>query len=477
MQVELTNKPNSEIIAVAMFQGEEQKNAKTYNLDINTFKAKPGVCQTVLLSKNSKVIFAGLGKKEDYNSELLKKAVAKITAVAAVFKAKEITIDATCVESNSVSSIIEGVVLGQYAFLKYKTNGDKTERVEIEKLNIVLNANKKELETQAKTALVIANAVNYCRDLANEPANVATPNFLAQTATTLAGKNIVVTVLDKQELQKLECNSLLSVSQGSIQPPVMVVMEYKPAKYNKTISLVGKGITFDSGGISLKPGKDMDQMKFDKSGACAVIGSVKAIAELQLPIRVVGVFAATENLPSGSASKPGDVVKAYNGKTIEILNTDAEGRLILADALSYTEKNYKPDCIVDIATLTGACVVALGNGVSGLMSNNAELTQKVIQAGEESGDRCWELPLWPEHDEKVKSDIADVKNLGSPEGSGGAISGAAFLKAFVDKTPWVHLDVAGTAWTTSQRDYYSKGATGVGVRLFVKLCQNLAMEK
>ncbi len=478
MEVELTNKANSGVIGVLMFQGEEEKSAKAYDVDLGAFKAKTGSCQAVFLSANRKVIFAGLGKKADYTAETLKKAAGRITAAAATFKTSELIVDASNIDKSSgiVTAVVEGVGLSQYAFLKYKTNGDKNDRVEIQKVKLVANGDKKQLEAEAKTAQVVVNSVNYCREMANEPGNVATPLFLAETAKKLAGKNVAVTVFDKKKLQELGCNALLSVAAGSAQPPVMAFMDYKPVKYSKTIALVGKGITFDSGGISLKPGKDMDLMKFDKSGACAVIGSVKAIAELQLPIRVVGVFAATENLPSGSASKPGDVVKAYNGKTIEILNTDAEGRLILADALSYTEKNYKPDYMVDIATLTGACIVALGNCASGLLSNNTELAKKVVEAGEESGDRCWQLPLWQEYEERIKSDVADVKNLCSPEGSGGTITAAAFLKAFVASTPWVHLDIAGTAWTTSQRDYYSKGATGVGVRLFVKLCQNLAKE-
>lgn len=269
------------------------------------------------------------------------------------------------------------------------------------------------------------------------------------------------------------CNALLSVARGSVEPPVMVVTDYKPAKFSKTLALVGKGITFDSGGISLKPGKDMDQMKFDKCGACTVVGAVKAASELQIGTRIIGVFAATENLPSGSASKPGDIIHAYNGKTIEILNTDAEGRLILADALSYTIKELKPDYVVDIATLTGACVVALGNSCSGLMGNDSQLIKMVKESGEESGDRAWELPLWPDYEEKVKSDVGDVKNLGAPEGSGGAITAAAFIKAFVGNSKWAHLDVAGTAWTTSPAGYYSKGATGVGVRLFAKLAKKM----
>jgi len=204
-----------------------------------------------------------------------------------------------------------------------------------------------------------------------------------------------------------------------------------------------------------------------------VVGAVKAVSELNIATRVIGVFAATENMPSGSASKPGDIVRAYNGKSIEILNTDAEGRLILADALSYTIKEHKPDYIVDIATLTGACVVALGSAASGLMGNDSQLVKMVKECGEESGDRVWELPLWADYEEKVKSDVAEVKNLGAPDGGAGTITAAAFLKAFAGNSKWAHLDVAGTAWTTSPAGYYSKGATGVGVRLFTKLAKKM----
>ncbi|MBI4406715.1 leucyl aminopeptidase [Candidatus Micrarchaeota archaeon] len=332
---------------------------------------------------------------------------------------------------------------------------------------------KEAIGQKAGQTLLISNAVNYCREISNEPANVATPTFLAREAEKLAGKNVAITVLDKKKLEELECGALLSVAAGSTQPPVMTVLDYKPQNYSKTIALVGKGITFDSGGISIKPAKEMDQMKFDKSGACAVIASVKATNELSLPIRVIGVFAATENLPSGSASKPGDIVKAYNKKTIEILNTDAEGRLILADALSYVIDKYKPDYAVDLATLTGACAVALGSPASGLLSNNDELADMVLKAGEESGEKCWRLPLWKEYEERIKSDVADVKNLADPDREAGAITAAAFLKQFVGQTPWAHVDIAATAWATTPRGYYSKGATGVGVRLCVKLCQNL----
>ncbi len=478
MQIELVNSPKTAVIGVVLFEGQEAKTCKQYG--VSEFKAKQNVSQIVVATTDKKIIFGGLGKKELYNEETLKKAVAKIVSVASQFKVKEITIDASTIDKPMASSttsplnaIIQGAALSQYAFSKYKSQTE--EIVTIEKLCIVTNAKAASVEVsnEVKNALTIVNAVNYTREIANEPANVATPTFLANEALKLKNKNVTVTILDKKKLEELGCNAILSVAAGSVQPPTMAIIDYKPQKYTKTIAFVGKGITFDSGGISIKPSKAMDEMKFDKSGACAVIGALKAINEMQLPIHVIGVFAATENLPSGSASKPGDIVKAYNGKTIEILNTDAEGRLILSDALAYTEKNYKPDYMVDISTLTGACVVALGQMCSGLMANNEAFADQVMQAGNETGDRCWKLPLWPEYEEKIKADNADVKNLGDETGAG-TIIGAAFLKQFVEKTPWVHLDVAGTAWTTQPRGYYAKGATGVGVRLFVKLCENLA---
>ena len=271
-------------------------------------------------------------------------------------------------------------------------------------------------------------------------------------------------VFEKAELQKMGMNAFLSVSAGSVQPPKLIVLEWHPANASDTVAVVGKGITFDSGGISLKPANDMDKMKFDKSGACAVLGIMRAASELKLPVHVVGVIAATENLPSGSASKPGDLVKAYSGKTIEILNTDAEGRLILADAIAYAEKHYRPSAIIDMATLTGACVIALGDCASGLLSNNDELAERLRVAGDYSGERVWRLPLWDDYGEKIKSDFADVKNTG--DGTSGTITAAMFLKNFVgENTPWAHLDIAGTAWVTKQKGAFNLGSTGVGVRL------------
>ena len=263
----------------------------------------------------------------------------------------------------------------------------------------------------------------------------------------------------------------MGVAQGSAQPPKFIILDYNArAKNNKeTIVLVGKGITFDSGGICLKPSKDMDQMKSDMSGGAAVMGAIKAISKMKLPQHVVGLIPCTENMPSGSAIKPGDIIKVYSGKTAEIANTDAEGRLILADALAYAEK-YKPQAVIDLATLTGSCVVALGTVVTGMLGNNEELKKRVKVAGEKSWERVWELPLWDEYQEQIKSDIADIKNVGGPYA--GAITAACFLSKFSEKYPWVHLDIAGTAFCDKASAYIQKGATGIGVRLIVQLVQN-----
>ena len=261
--------------------------------------------------------------------------------------------------------------------------------------------------------------------------------------------------------------AFLGVSKGSQEPPKFIILEYRGASpKRKPIALVGKGITFDSGGISLKPGAAMEEMKYDMSGAAAVLGVFRALSELKLNENIVGLIPATENLPSGTALKPGDIVKTYSGKTIEIINTDAEGRLVLADALAYAVKNYEPSQIIDLATLTGSVVVALSSHASAIISNDSDLTKKLIDAGENSGERLWELPLWDPFRDQIKSDFADMKNIGGK--GGGAVTAAALLEKFVGDTPWAHLDIAGTAYLSSSLDYSPKGPTGVGVRLLLE---------
>jgi leucyl aminopeptidase len=314
----------------------------------------------------------------------------------------------------------------------------------------------------AQRGRAIGQGMHLARDLGNLPGNICTPGYLAEQARALGKTHgLKVEVLEKKDMEALGMGSLLSVAKGSDEPPKLIVLHYKGgAKKDKPVALVGKGITFDSGGISLKPGADMDEMKYDMSGAASVLGTLKAVAELKLPINVVGVIPSSENLPSGRASKPGDIVTSMSGQTIEILNTDAEGRLILCDALTYTER-FDPAAVVDIATLTGACVIALGNVTSGLLANDDALADELLAAGQAVGDRAWRLPLFEEYQEQLKSNFADMANIGGRPA--GTITAACFLSRYTEKYPWAHLDIAGTAWKSGKE----KGSTGRPVPLLV----------
>lgn len=314
----------------------------------------------------------------------------------------------------------------------------------------------------------IASGVNYARELGNLPGNVCTPTYLASEAKKLGRghTNLKVSVLEEKDMKALGMGSLLSVSAGSDQPAKLIVMEYKGAdKKSAPIALVGKGITFDTGGISLKPGAGMDEMKFDMCGAASVLGTFKTILALKPKCNLVGVIAASENMPNGSATKPGDIVTSMAGLTIEILNTDAEGRLVLCDALTFTER-FKPKAVIDIATLTGACVIALGNHASGLYANNEQLSQDLLKAGQEAHDRAWPMPLWDEYQKGLDSNFADMANVGGREG--GSITAACFLSRFTKNMNWAHLDIAGTAWLSGG----AKGATGRPVPMLVQYILN-----
>ena len=316
----------------------------------------------------------------------------------------------------------------------------------------------------ARVATGVAQGIALTRDLANLPGNHCPPRHLAAVAKELdkAYKSLKVTVLDQADMEKLGMGSLLAVAQGSAEPPRFITLEYNgdPDK-SRPVVLVGKGVTFDSGGISLKPGAAMDEMKFDMTGAASVLGAMKAVAELELPLNVVGVVPAVENMPDGKAIKPGDIVTSMSGKTIEILNTDAEGRLILCDALTYAQR-YDPDVVIDIATLTGACVIALGSHASGLLSNNDSLADELLSAGEHAGDRAWRLPLWDDYQKQLDSNFADVANVGGREA--GTITAACFLARFAQDYRWAHLDIAGTAWHSGK----AKGSSGRPVPLLME---------
>jgi leucyl aminopeptidase len=318
----------------------------------------------------------------------------------------------------------------------------------------------------------IAEAVRTVRDLGNGPGNVVTPEALGKRAQEISRKpGIRCQVFDKKHIEKMNMGGLLAVNQGSDKEPRFIVMDWNPRGAKKTVCLVGKGITFDSGGISIKPSERMEEMKFDMCGAAAVIGSLQAAASLKVPHRVVGIVSSTENLPSGSAYKPGDIITTISGKTVEVVNTDAEGRVVLSDALAYSSK-FKPDHVIDFATLTGACVIALGYEASGLFSSDDKLASRLISIGETVGERIWRLPEWDDYRDYIKSEWADMKNSGGR--AGGSISAALFLKEFVDCPSWAHFDIAGTAWAETESAHNARGATGVGVRAMVRFLETLS---
>jgi leucyl aminopeptidase len=373
------------------------------------------------------------------------------------------------------AALVEGVLLGLYQFQTFKTDRQALPK-EIRDCTLVDPDEKKIVDMQmgALRGKLIAESANYVRDLCNTPSNVVTPGRLAEEAKRIGSEyGMRVTVLERSDIEQLGMGAFLAVARGTVEPPKFIVLEYEGAKRKgRPVALVGKSVTFDSGGISLKPADNMEQMKYDMSGGATVLGVMKVAAQLQLPINIVGFLPATDNMPSGTAIHPGDVVTTLSGKTVEIINTDAEGRLCLADALTYALR-HKPVAVIDLATLTGAVVVALGHHAIGMMGNDPKLTAEIQKAGDETGERVWPLPLWEEYFNQIKSDVADLKNTGGRPG--GTITAALFLKQFVGETPWVHLDIAGTSWNgEGGRPYIPKGSTGVGLRLLIQYLTNLS---
>jgi len=426
-----------------------------------------------------RVLLVGLGKEKDFTLERLRGACAGAARYVRAMGLKSFTlpvafaVHAACPLQQKLRAYIEGVRLGLYRFRQFKTKENDDGKRELDACTVLAGGTQEARLAQqsVKKAGLLADAVCMARDLVNHPGNSATPSFLADRAKALAKKTgIDCTVLDRNTARNLGMGAFLAVARGSDEPPRFIILEYKPRakKTPPPIVLIGKAITFDSGGISLKPAQDMDEMKTDMAGGAAVLGALQACAGLQLPLHVVGLIPATENLPSGRALKPGDIITSLSGKTIEIISTDAEGRLILADALAYARR-YKPAAIIDCATLTGACIIALGNEASGVMGTDEKLVRKIRDAGEATAERTWPLPLWQEYGELVKSDVADIKNTGGRPA--GAITAGYFLKEFAGKTPWAHIDIAGTAWTKKAKPYIPKGATGVGVRLLVEVLE------
>jgi leucyl aminopeptidase len=419
-----------------------------------------------------KLILVGLGSKEEFDFYKLYEVIAFSIRLAKDIKAARIglIIDELWFKDYTVAkttkAIVEAVSLSSYHFLKYKGEKEKEKFRPIEEIWLAISPAKvSACEEGRNMGLIVAEAINFARDLVNEPPEYTSPLFLSLVAKELAKDSkdkVKVKILEKEEIAKLGMNAFLGVAVGSDKPPKFIHLSYKPTLSKKKIILIGKGITFDTGGLSLKTYENMETMKLDMSGAAAVLAVFKAIPEVLPKVEVVGLIPACENMPGSKALKPGDILKALDGKTIEILNTDAEGRLTLADTICYAKQKEKSDEIIDLATLTGACMVALGQEVAGLFGNNDKLIENMEKSAKEAGERVWRMPLFRQYKELLKSHIADIKNVQSGK-YGGAISAALFLSEFVGKTPWVHLDIAGPAYAEKDSPLTPVGGTGFGV--------------
>jgi len=417
--------------------------------------------------KLERLLLVGLGKKNKVSSEKIRQAGGKAAIHLRDKGMKDIALSSEVISSLKFSpaDFIEGALLGLYTFKKYQTENNNKELK-----NLLVLSGSGELKKNINRVKTIASAVYFSKDLINTPANDMPPSHLAKAAMSLKNKMVSVRVLEKKDAERLGMNVFLSVSKGSHQPPKFIVLEYKGAKA-KPVALIGKSITFDSGGISLKPSDGMEKMKYDMAGGAAVLGVIKAASEMKLPVHLIGILPATENLPGGSATKPGDIARSILGRTVEIINTDAEGRLILADAIGYAIKHFKPKAIIDIATLTGACSIALGSEAIAMMGNDRKLLDNIKKSADKTYERVWEMPLYDEYKEYLKSDIADIKNTGGKNGS--LVTAAYFLYEFAGKTPWAHLDIAGTAWVEKDKPYNPKGASGIGVRLIMDFLEDI----
>ncbi len=421
-----------------------------------------------LVFNNKLVLLVGVGEKEKLTLTAFRSTARKAFLSSALRKTSSIEIISYSESDEVICALIEAVLIGTYAWRKYVSNDKDKDVKSADEKNFVIVAQKKKIYDETVT---ICGGVNLTRNLINDNADLITSSYLEKTVCDLikGKKNISTEILGEKELKKHGLNLHLAVNQGSRKEPRLIIVKYAGNPKSKDyVALVGKGITFDTGGLNLKPTGSMETMRTDMSGAAAVIGALKSTLALGLKKNIIFVMTVAENVIGSGAFKPGDVIRGYSGKTVEIGNTDAEGRLVLADAIAYVVKNYKPSNLIDLATLTGACVVALGHDYSGLMSNNDELAQKILACAKKTDDRVWQLPIYPELKDHVKSLIADIKNTGQ-RGAAGALSAGEFLRQFVGETKWAHLDIAGTAFCDGAgRFYFGHGATGAGVRLLTE---------
>ena len=491
MQVEGTVSHYSDVdvqaLAIAVFKDEKAGEGVLNELDeitgglitsvIESEELKGKEDETVFLHlppthklKAERLLLVGVGEQGDYKPP----QVSQMAGTAARFlRGKGVKTIAMVSRSEgdverNASATVEGALMGLFDPDKYRTVEKETRQ--IDRLVVVGGADENAVKRGIERGRIVGESVNFTRDLANEPGAYMTPMMMAERAREIAGEfGLSIDVLDANRMKQEGMGSLLSVARGSEEPPTLIILKYTPANAtpgDRLLAFVGKGVTFDSGGISLKPGENMELMKYDMTGGATVMGAMRAIAQLKPPMPVLGVAPCTENLPSGKATKPGDVVRAMTGKTIEVINTDAEGRLILADAIAYAKK-LGATRIVDLATLTGAVSIALGDVNAAILGTDQELIDEVIASGKEVGEKFWQLPLDKEYTRQIKSDIADIKNVGGRKA--GTITAAAFLKEFADDVAWAHLDIAGTAWGDEAKPYRAKGPTGIAVRTLINI--------
>jgi len=501
MQVEASRGPIDQLdvqaLAVAVFKNEKADDGFLKNLDelsgglvrsafeADEFSGKEGETAYFHLVGNDslkarRLLLVGVGEAGDYKNAQVSQMSGTAVRSLRSKKAKSIAVlpRASGDASETAATAVEGAYIALFDPDKYRTV-DKEEKT-IDRLVITIEgAEEDALQRGVNVGRIIGEAVNYTRDLANEPGAYMTPTDMADRARDLANEfGLSVDILDEARMEQEGMGSLLSVARGSDEPAKLIILKYTPttplSDSNELLSFVGKGVTFDSGGISLKPGENMELMKYDMTGGATVLGAMRAIAQLKPPIPILGVAPCTENLPSGKATKPGDVVKAMTGKTIEVINTDAEGRLILADAIAYAKK-LGATKVIDMATLTGAVSIALGDVNAAVLGTDQELIDEIITAGREVGEKFWQLPLDKEYSKQIKSDIADIKNVGGRKA--GTITAAAFLKEFADGISWAHLDIAGTAWGDEAKPYRSKGPTGIAVRTLLRIVDRASQKQ
>jgi len=479
-----------EVLALGLFE-ESKDNYDSYNKNLakdlsfarknKSFSGKFGEIYStkVVNLPFKKVLVVGLGEKKKLTLERVRRILGKITFAVrgAKLSGFSTNLAEVCTSTKKINeeflgrAIAESLLLTNYSFVKYLSKERKEKKKLLSSVSLQWSKSQTKFGKGLKTGKIIGESSNFVRDLVNEPAGVANSIYLEKIARNVVANSskLKLKVLNQSELKKLGMGSLLGVNAGSQNPPKLIIIEYKGSSDSKKTAFIGKGITFDSGGYNIKPTKYIEDMKTDMAGSAAVLGTMKAAASLGIKKNLLGVMAVCENMISSKAQRPGDIVKAYNGKTIEIGNTDAEGRLVLADALAYIEDKYKPEVIVDLATLTGACVVALGYYAAAIMGKDQELIENLRKAGENSGDRVWQLPFFEEYHDAMDGDISDLNNI-SQKGKGyegGSITAGVFLSKFVDleKTRWAHLDIAGSAYWSIKGDYLQKGATGSGVRV------------